>query len=68
MTGKQVNVNIVEIKVPELDAQLVAENVAAQLEKAGFLQACRRTGGFRSMKTSQGITGSLRRPARRALK
>ena len=28
MTGKQVNVNIVETKVPELDAQLVAENVA----------------------------------------
>ncbi|AVX21801.1 MAG: 30S ribosomal protein S3 [Bacillota bacterium] len=33
MTGKRVNVNVQEIKVPELDAQLVAENVAAQLEK-----------------------------------
>lgn len=33
LTGKQVSINIVEIKVPELDAQLVAENVAAQLEK-----------------------------------
>lgn len=33
MTGKQVNVNIVEIKVPELDAQLVAENVAQQIER-----------------------------------
>lgn len=29
LTGKQVSVNIVEIKVPELDAQLVAENVAS---------------------------------------
>ncbi|MEW6275411.1 MAG: 30S ribosomal protein S3 [Bacillota bacterium] len=33
MTGKQVHINIVEIKTPELDAQLVAENVAAQIEK-----------------------------------
>ena len=33
MTGKQVAVNIVEIKVPELDAQLVAENIAQQIEK-----------------------------------
>ena len=33
MTGKNVFINIVEVKVPELDAQLVAENIAAQLEK-----------------------------------
>ncbi len=33
LTGRQVSVNIVEIKHPELDAQLVAESVAAQLEK-----------------------------------
>lgn len=33
ISGRQVNLNIVEIKKPELDAQLVAENVAAQLEK-----------------------------------
>lgn len=33
LTGKQINVNIVEIKVPELDAQMVAENVAYQLER-----------------------------------
>ncbi|MEW6173237.1 MAG: 30S ribosomal protein S3 [Bacillota bacterium] len=32
-TGKQININIVEIKVPELDAQLVAENIAFQLER-----------------------------------
>ncbi|HOS69655.1 MAG TPA: 30S ribosomal protein S3 [Bacillota bacterium] len=31
--NKSVTVNITEIKVPELDAQLVAENIAAQLEK-----------------------------------
>lgn len=33
MTGKNVLINIIEIKVPELDAQLVAENIASQLER-----------------------------------
>ena len=33
MTGKEVYVDILEVKTPELDAQLVAENVALQLER-----------------------------------
>ena len=33
MIGKSVNVNIVEVRSPDLNAQLVAENIAAQLEK-----------------------------------
>lgn len=33
MTGKEVYVDIQEIKQPEIDAQLVAENVALQLER-----------------------------------
>jgi small subunit ribosomal protein S3 len=33
ITKKSVAVNIEEIKVPELDAQLVAENIASQLER-----------------------------------
>jgi len=33
MTGKDIYVDIQEIKTPELDAQLVAENVAMQLER-----------------------------------
>jgi small subunit ribosomal protein S3 len=33
LTGKQVSVNILEVKHPEVDAQLIAENIAAQLEK-----------------------------------
>lgn len=33
MTGKSVNVNVVEVRIAELDAQLVAENIAQQLEK-----------------------------------
>ncbi|CCO07805.1 30S ribosomal protein S3 [Desulforamulus hydrothermalis] len=44
MTGKQVHVNIVEIKNPEVDAQLVAENIAAQLEKrVAFRRAMKQT-------------------------
>jgi small subunit ribosomal protein S3 len=33
MTGKEIYVDILEIKQPETDAQLVAENVALQLER-----------------------------------
>lgn len=33
MTGKEIYVDIVEIKQPETDAQLVAENIALQLER-----------------------------------
>jgi small subunit ribosomal protein S3 len=33
MTGKEIYVDITEIKQPETDAQLVAENVALQLER-----------------------------------
>jgi small subunit ribosomal protein S3 len=33
MTGKEIYVEILEVKKPELDAQLVAENVALQLER-----------------------------------
>ncbi len=33
ITGKQIFINVVEIKRPELDATLVAENIANQLER-----------------------------------
>lgn len=33
LTGRQVNIDIKEIRKPELDAQLVAENITLQLEK-----------------------------------
>ncbi len=33
ITGKQVTIDIKEIRKPEIDAQLVAENIALQLEK-----------------------------------
>jgi len=33
LTGRKVNIDIKEIRKPELDAQLVAENIALQIEK-----------------------------------
>lgn len=44
MTDKKVNINISEIKRPEMDAQLVAESVAASLEKRiAFRRAMKQT-------------------------
>jgi small subunit ribosomal protein S3 len=50
MTGKKINVNIVEVKRPELNAQLVGEGIAVQLEK--------RIGFRRAMK--QAVTRTMR--------
>ena len=33
LTGKQVHINIIEIKQPDLDAHLVGEGIARQLEQ-----------------------------------
>ncbi|MFB3897198.1 MAG: 30S ribosomal protein S3 [bacterium] len=42
-TNKQIFINIVEVKRPELDAQLVAESVAAAMEKrVGFRRAIKK--------------------------
>ena len=51
MLGKTVSINVVEIKQPDLDAQLVAENIASQLEK--------RISFRRAMKQSIGRTMRL---------
>jgi small subunit ribosomal protein S3 len=41
--GKQVKIDIVEVKNPDMDAQLVAENVASQLERRiSFRRAMKR--------------------------
>ena len=50
-TGKQVALDIIEIKNPDIDAQLVAENIAQQLEKrVSFRRAMKQTIG-RAMKS-----------------
>lgn len=54
LTGKQVHVNIMEIKIPELNAQLVAENIASQL--------VRRIAFRRAMK--QSVTRTMRAGAK----
>ena len=51
MVGKPVSVNVVEVKQPDLNAQLVAENIAGQLE--------RRISFRRAMKMSIGRTMRL---------
>jgi small subunit ribosomal protein S3 len=49
-SGKQVQLNIAEVKSPELNAQLVAENIAFQLERrTSFRRAMKQAIG-RSMK------------------
>ena len=37
---KEVSINIKEVKHPQADAQLAAENVATQLEKKGRFPPC----------------------------
>ena len=50
MIGKPVALNIVEVRSPDLNAQLVAENIAAQLEKRiSFRRAMKQAMG-RAMK------------------
>ena len=50
MTGRSVNVNIMEVKSPDTNAQLVAENIAAQLERrVSFRRAMKQVMG-RAMK------------------
>lgn len=51
MTNKSVAVNIEEIKVPELDAQLVAENIASQLERRVTFRRAMKQAIQRTMRT-----------------
>jgi small subunit ribosomal protein S3 len=56
MTGMPVNINIEEIKKPELDAKLVAESIAQQLEKRiQFRRAMKRAVGNAMRLGAEGI-------------
>ncbi len=64
LTGKRVHLNIAEIKQPDLDAKLVAENIARQLEnrisfRRAMKQAIQRTmrAGAKGIKTM--VSGRL---------
>ncbi len=60
MTGKKVSINIVEVKQPDINAQLVAEKIAHDLEdRVSFRRAMKQSIG-RSMKLgSKGIKVKL---------
>ncbi len=64
MVGRPVTINVVEIKTPDTDAQLVAENIAQQLEKRisfrrALKQSIQRTmrAGAKGMKAA--VSGRL---------
>ena len=48
--GKQVHVNVQEIRTPELDAQLVAESIAQQIEKRISYKRASKQAVMRSMR------------------
>ena len=50
MLGKSCTINIVEIKNPDMDAQLVAENIAVQLEKRVSFRRAMKMAIGRAMK------------------
>ncbi len=54
-TAKKVNVNIIEVKNPDLDAKLVAESIAAQLEKRAQFRRVMKSAMQRVMRA--GATG-----------
>ncbi len=56
LTSKTVNVNIMEVKSPDTTAQLVAENIAAQLERRiSFRRAMKQTMGNAMRRGVKGI-------------
>jgi small subunit ribosomal protein S3 len=66
LTGKQVQLNILEVKNPEMDAQLVAQGVAEQLSsRVAFRRAMRKAIQSTMKSRRQGHQGAVRRPPRR---
>jgi small subunit ribosomal protein S3 len=49
-TGKRVHVNVMEVKEPELDAQLVGESIAGQIERRVAYKRAMRQAILRTMK------------------
>jgi len=50
MTDKKVHLNIIEIKKPEMDAKLVAESIASQLERRIAFRRAMKQAVFRTMR------------------
>jgi len=60
MTEKKVHLNIIEIKKPEMDAFLVAESVASQLERRIAFRRAMKQAVFRTMRNGAKIACSGR--------
>jgi small subunit ribosomal protein S3 len=61
LTGKQVQLNIAEVKSPEVTAQLVAENIAFQLERRTSYRRAMKQAISRAMKFgAQGVKVNCR--------
>jgi small subunit ribosomal protein S3 len=59
MTGKEIFIDIVEVKSPEINAQLVAENIAGQIEKRiAFRRAMKQAMGRAMKMGAKGIKTS----------
>ena len=52
LIGRPVNVNIIEVRNPDANAQLVAENIAAQLEKRTSFRRAMKQAISRAMKAN----------------
>ena len=60
MTGKSVSVNVAEVKTPDMNAQLVAESIAEQLEKrVAFRRAMKQAIGRTMRMGAKGIKITL---------
>ncbi len=60
MTGKTVILNVIEVKVPDMNAQLVAENIASQLERRiSFRKAMKQTMARTMKMGAKGIKTSV---------
>ena len=60
MTGKSVSVNVAEVKTPDMNAQLVAESIAEQLEKrVAFRRAMKQAIGRTMRLGAKGIKITL---------
>ncbi|MTI70820.1 MAG: 30S ribosomal protein S3 [Firmicutes bacterium] len=56
LTGKKIVVNVEEVKVPEKDAQLVAENIASQIERRISFRRAMKQSIQRAMRSgAQGV-------------
>ncbi|AMP20327.1 30S ribosomal protein S3 [endosymbiont 'TC1' of Trimyema compressum] len=52
--GHQINIKVIEVKKPEMEAQLIAENIAAQLEKRISFRRAVKQAVQRAMKIGAG--------------